>query len=202
MPRQAREIEIGVPLHITQRGNERQDIFRDDEDKAFYIYNFQKYKKRFRVKMYAWCLMDNHVHFVVEPGTIVGVSKFFSCLNNLYVSYFNSKYSRRGRLFESRFYSCLLSDDHFVEALRYVELNPVRAGLESEPGFYLWSSAKERLGLRKQFYLSSIPRRIFIDDWKSFLSVDEVKEETWNLIRSKTQSTKSQNGGNTDVETE
>ncbi len=117
MPRQAREIEIGVPLHITQRGNERQDIFRDDEDKAFYIYNFQKYKKRFRVKMYAWCLMDNHVHFVVEPSTIVGVSKLFSCLNNLYVPYFNSKYSRRGRLFESRFYSCLLSDDHFVEEL-------------------------------------------------------------------------------------
>ena len=88
MPRQAREIEIGVPLHITQRGNERQDIFRDDEDKAFYIYNFQKYKKRFRVKMYAWCLTNNHVHFVFETGTM-GVSKLFSCLNNLYVSYFN-----------------------------------------------------------------------------------------------------------------
>ena len=70
MPRQAREIEVGVPMHVTQRGNERKNIFRCDEDKEFYIRNFIFYKKKFRVKLYSWCLMDNHVHFIIEPGTL------------------------------------------------------------------------------------------------------------------------------------
>lgn len=200
MPRKAREIEVGTPMHVTQRGNERQSIFREDEDKEFYIYQFQKYKKKFRVKMYAWCLMDNHVHFVVEPDTLVGVGKLFASLNNKYVAYFNSKYGRSGRLFEARYYSCLLSDEHLIEALRYVELNPFRAKLESMPGSYKWSSAKERLGLRNQYYLSSLPKRIEIDDWWEYLSMKEYKKELWESIRSLTKSTKPIRSKESDVE--
>jgi hypothetical protein len=82
-----------------------------------------------------------------------------------------------------------------------VELNPLRAGLESEPGFYLWSSSKERLGLRNQFYLSSIPKRISIDDWNDYLSIGESREKAWNSIRSITRSTKPLNRENIDAET-
>ena len=150
MPRQGREIEIGVPMHVTQRGNEKQNIFKNNADKEFYIFAFQKYKRKFKVKLYAWCLMDNHVHFIIEPSTLSGVSKLFNHLNNKYVYYFNKKYNREGRLFQSRFYSCLLEEDHLYEAIRYVELNPIRANLENIPGTYDWTSAKEHLALRKK----------------------------------------------------
>jgi len=190
MPRQAREIEVGVPMHVTQRGNERKNIFRCDQDKEFYIRNFIFYKKKFRVKLYSWCLMDNHVHFIIEPGTLIGVSKLFSHLNNRYVFYFNSKYQRKGRLFESRYFSCLLSEDHFYEAIRYVELNPLRAKLENTIGAYQWSSAKERLNLRSRYYLSSLPNFMNIHNWNEYLLADDFDDSLWKEIRTKTYSSK------------
>tara|TARA_B100001121_G_scaffold240155_1_gene214134 strand:- start:442 stop:1038 length:597 start_codon:yes stop_codon:yes gene_type:complete len=190
MPRQAREIEVGVPMHVTQRGNERKNIFRCDQDKEFYIRNFIFYKKKFRVKLYSWCLMDNHVHFIIEPGTLNGVSKLFSHLNNRYVFYFNSKYQRKGRLFESRYFSCLLGEDHFYEAIRYVELNPLRAKLENTIGGYQWSSAKERLKLRNRYYLSSLPNFMNIQNWNEYLLADDFDDSLWKEIRTKTYSSK------------
>ena len=190
MPRQAREIEVGVPMHVTQRGNERKNIFRCDEDKEFYIRNFIFYKKKFRVKLYSWCLMDNHVHFIIEPGTLNGVSKLFSHLNNRYVFYFNSKYQRKGRLFESRYFSCLLGEDHFYEAIRYVELNPLRAKLEDTIGGYQWSSAKERLKLRNRYYLSSLPNFMNIQNWNEYLLADDFDDSLWKEIRINTYSSK------------
>jgi len=194
MPRQAREIEVGVPMHVTQRGNERNNIFRCDEDKEFYIRNFIFYKKKFRVKLYSWCLMDNHVHFIIEPGTLNGVSKLFSHLNNRYVFYFNSKYQRKGRLFESRYFSCLLGEDHFYEAIRYVELNPLRAKLENTIGGYQWSSAKERLKLRNRYYLSSLPNFMNIQNWNEYLLADDFDDSLWKEIRTKTYSSKTRDG--------
>ena len=190
MPRQAREIEVGVPMHVTQRGNERNNIFRCDEDKEFYIRNFIFYKKKFRVKLYSWCLMDNHVHFIIEPGTLNGVSKLFSHLNNRYVFYFNSKYQRKGRLFESRYFSCLLGEDHFYEAIRYAELNPLRTKLENTIGGYQWSSAKERLKLRNRYYLSSLPNFMNIQNWNEYLLADDFDDSLWKEIRTKTYSSK------------
>jgi len=194
MPRQAREIEVCVPMHITQRGNERKNIFRCNEDKEFYIRNFIFYKKKFRVKLYSWCLMDNHVHFILEPGTLNGISKLFSHLNNRYVFYFNSKYQRKGRLFESRYFSCLLGEDHFYEAIRYVELNPLRAKLENTIGGYQWSSAKERLKLRNRYYLSSLPNFMNIQNWNEYLLADDFDDSLWKEIRTKTYSSKTRDG--------
>ena len=95
MPRNPRIIIPNTPMHITQRGNRRENIFSDEEDKEFYIKAFMFYKKKFKVKLFAWCLMDNHVHFVVEPSTKKGISKLFLCLNTKYVRYFNKKYKFR-----------------------------------------------------------------------------------------------------------
>jgi putative transposase len=136
MPRQAREVEAGFPMHVTQRGNYRQNIFHDDDDKEFYIKSFLFYRRKYKVKLYAWCLMDNHIHVVVEPSSRTGLSKLFQALNTKYVFYFNKKYEISGRLFESRFFSCILNEDHFFEAIRYVELNPTRAGMDFFPGSY------------------------------------------------------------------
>jgi putative transposase len=190
VPRKAREIEVNVPVHVTQRGNNRQDIFHDEEDKEFYILNFQLYKKKFRVKMYAWCLMDNHIHFVLEPRTKNGLAKLFGNLNTRYVRYYNRKYGIQGRLFESRYYTGLLTDgNHFIEALRYVELNPVRAFMVDQPEEYIWSSVQERYEIRNQYYLSSIPTEFEITDWRDFLLQEELNSRVWTMIRKQTLST-------------
>ena len=92
MSRQARVVVPNVPLHITQRGNRKENIFLDDEDKEYYMKSFMFYKKKNRVKLYAWCIMDNHVHFILEPKTKKILSKLFGALNTKYVKYFNKKY--------------------------------------------------------------------------------------------------------------
>ena len=114
-------------MHITQRGNFRSDVFIDDEDKAYYIRIFQFYKKKYKVKLYAWCLMDNHIHFILEPSNLKGLALLFKSLNIKYGHYINKKLKRTGRVWEGRYYSCLLDEEHLYEAIRYLELNPFRA---------------------------------------------------------------------------
>lgn len=188
MLRKARIVEANTPVHITQRGNNRQDIFNSEEDKAFYIKTFMEYKKKFRVKVYAWTLMDNHVHFVLEPSTKSGLSKLFHALNTKYVMYYHSTYKTSGQLFGGRFFSCLLDEDHLYEAIRYVELNPYRAKLESIPGKYKWTSARERLGKSKTRYLNSIDDYFIVDNWQEYLN--EPLEEENHIIQKQWQTIK------------
>ena len=149
------------------------------------------YKKKNRVKLYAWCIMDNHVHFILEPATKKSLSKLFGALNTKYVKYFNKKYSLCGRLFGDRFFSCLLDEDHLYEAIRYVELNPWRAKMEVGIGEYWWSSSLERLKRRSKFFLSKIPDYIKIANWLEYLK-EPIEQElniinsTWEAIRNYT----------------
>lgn len=170
MGRMSRIVLPGVPVHVTQRGNRRENIFRDDEDKAFYLKKFMFYRKLHRVKLYAWCLMDNHVHFVLEPKNKSSLHKLFLKLNTSYVQYFNKKYKISGKLFGSRFFSCVLDEPHFVECIRYVELNPFRAKLERSLAQYKWSSAPERLGIRTEYFLSKLPVYFSVSSHFEFLS--------------------------------
>jgi putative transposase len=187
MPRKPRVIIPNTPMHITQRGNRKEHIFMDDDDKEFYIKSFMKYRKKFKVKLFAWCLMDNHVHFIVQPSNKKGLSKLFLSLNTKYVRYFNLKYNIRGKLFGNRFYSCLLDEEHLFEAIRYVELNPFKANKEKKIGDYSWSSVLEHIGKRNQYYLNKLPSYIQIDNWIDYLreNIEELKEK-WDQIRAAT----------------
>lgn len=192
MPRKARIVEPGTPMHITQRGMYRQNIFLSDDDKAFYLKSFMKCKRKFKVKVYAWCLMDNHIHFIVEPQSRKAIGKLFHCLNTKYVSYFNRVHERFGKLFGDRCYSCLLDDDHLYEAVRYIELNPYRAKMESKVATYQWTSARERLGLIKTRFLSNLDDYFTVDNWLGYLSevIDDFTQEvkrTWQTIKRHTQ---------------
>ena len=129
MPRDARVVCAGDPYHVTQRGNYRQDIFDEEEDREKYMEFFMMYREKFNVKLYAWCLMSNHVHFVVEPSTETGLANLFRFAHMRYSQYFNKKKGASGHLFQGRFHSSPLDKEHLYEALRYVELNPLRAGL-------------------------------------------------------------------------
>lgn len=131
----------GIPHHIIQRGNNRQACFGSDEDYAAYTHWLGEYALKYQVAIHAWVFMTNHVHLLVTPASEQGVSRLMQTLGRHYVRYFNYTYERTGTLWEGRFKSCVVeAEDYFLQCQRYIELNPVRAGMVDFPGDYPWSS--------------------------------------------------------------
>lgn len=130
-----------VPQHIVQRGNNWQVTFVELDDYAVYLEKLNYYAKEYEVKIHAFVMMTNHVHLLATPTTSNGVSKLMQSLGRYYVRYFNQTYKRTGTLWEGRFKSTLVdSDNYFLIVSRYIELNPVRAGMVAHPAEYTWSS--------------------------------------------------------------
>lgn len=131
----------GIPQHIIQRGNNRQVCFASDEDFSAYAHWLEEYARKFRVAIHGWVFMTNHVHLLVSPETEDGVSRLMQTLGRHYVRYFNHTYKRTGTLWEGRFKSCVVdAESYLLLCQRYIELNPVRAGMVETPGDYVWSS--------------------------------------------------------------
>lgn len=130
-----------IPVHVIQRGNNRQVCFVSDEDYSVYAGWLQEYSKKYKVEVHAWVMMTNHVHLLCTPRIEGGVSRMMQSLGRRYVQYFNFEYRRSGTLWEGRFRSCLVQADRYLlELYKYIELNPVRAGIVANPGQYRWSS--------------------------------------------------------------
>lgn len=130
-----------IPQHVIQRGNNRQACFGSDEDYAAYAHWLEEYARKFRVAIHAWVFMTNHVHLLLTPETDEGVSRLMQTLGRKYVRYFNYTYKRSGTLWEGRFKSCVVeAENYLLLCQRYIELNPVRAGMVEAPGDYIWSS--------------------------------------------------------------
>lgn len=141
MARLPRICTPGLPQHLIQRGNNRQVCFASDEDFSAYAHWLDEYSREYRVAIHAWVFMTNHVHLLVTPETEVGVSRLMQTLGRHYVRYFNHTYIRTGTLWEGRFKSCVVdAEDYLLICQRYIELNPVRAGMVADPGDYRWSS--------------------------------------------------------------
>ena len=188
MPRVARIVGVGLPHHVTQRGNFKQDVFFEDIDRRTYLYLLDQYCKEFGTKIMCYCIMSNHVHFIAIPEKENSLARTFNCTHFRYSQYFNAKNKQRGHLWQGRFSSCILDGAHLPFACRYVERNPVRAGLVSNSEEWLWSSAKEHccgnrgiLGLYNMFALLDISR----DDWRNSLN-DEEDHNKLSLIRKNT----------------
>ncbi len=131
----------GVPEHVIQRGNNRQDCFTSEEDKRAYVHWLKENSRRYKVDVHAWVLMTNHVHLLCTPQVEGAMSKLMQAMGRLYVRYFNDTYNRSGTLWEGRFKSSLIqSNRYLLEVYRYIELNPVRAKMVDDPGEYVWSS--------------------------------------------------------------
>jgi len=141
MPRIARVVAVGLPHHITQRGNYQQDVFLDAEDRKQYLLWIGEYSVKYNLSILAYCLMQNHVHFIAIPEEAVSLAKTFNTAHMRYSQYFNKKLRQRGHLWQGRFYSCTLDEPHLILASRYIERNPVRAGLVEKPWQWPWSSA-------------------------------------------------------------
>lgn len=141
MPRIARVVAPGVPHHVTQRGNRRQRTFFSSEDYRAYIELMARWSDHFAVEIWAYCLMPNHVHFVAVPDTTEGLSLAFREIHRRYTLRINRREGWRGFLWQGRFFSFPMDDAHLLKAARYIELNPVRAGIADRPEQYPWSSA-------------------------------------------------------------
>jgi putative transposase len=141
MARRKRVAPVGVPQHIIQRGNNRHACFSSTSDMKAYINWLRDYASEYEVEIHAWVLMTNHTHILCTPQTLNGVSKMMQALGRMYVSYFNFTYKRTGTLWEGRYKSCLVqSESYLIKLYRYIELNPVRAGMVADPADYSWSS--------------------------------------------------------------
>ena len=141
MPRRRRHCPAGLPVHIVQRGNNKQICFTSDNDMAAYANWLSEAAKKYDLAIHAWVFMTNHIHLLVTPGNDSTVSNCMQFLGRNYVRYFNFRYGRTGTLFEGRFKSSLVQSNYYLLACcRYIELNPVRAGLVQDPADYVWSS--------------------------------------------------------------
>jgi len=142
MARQARIVLPGVAHHVTQRGNNRQDIFFVEEDYRVYLGYLKESAERYELAVSAYCLMTNHIHLVATPAREESLSKALGRTHLMYAQYVHNLHGRVGHFWQSRFYSCPLGDSHAYNAAAYIELNPVRAGLAARAWEYPWSSAR------------------------------------------------------------
>lgn len=141
MPRRARTYLSGYPYHIVQRGNNRDVCFVEPENYQFYLDLWQECAARYGVAIHAYCLMTNHVHFMVTPERADSISFATKVIGSRYAQYFNRTYGRSGTLWEGRHKSSLVqSGKYFLTCLRYIELNPVVANMVTKPEQYKWSS--------------------------------------------------------------
>ncbi len=177
MPRIARIIVPNLPYHITQRGNFGQNIFEDDTDRIVYLEWLQEYGQRYGTKFWAYCLMTNHVHYIAVPEDKKSLAQTFNQTHMRYSQYTNRKHNRRGHLWQGRFYSYLLDDEHLYAAIRYVEKNPVRAKIVQQSETYKWSSTDAHV-LEKEDPLLSMdcPLIETIEDWNLYLSQPDDDE--------------------------
>jgi putative transposase len=131
----------GIPQHVVQRGNNRLPCFVDDHDRRRYLRHLREAADRLRCDVHAYVLMTNHVHLLVTPPRTMAVSRMMQVLGRNYAGYFNVRHARSGTLWEGRFKSCIVDTElYLLRCYRYIELNPVRAGLVADPADFAWSS--------------------------------------------------------------
>lgn len=189
MPRRARIVAVDHAYHVTQRGNNRQNVFLDREDRLLYLDLLARHCDHEKLDVIGYCLMTNHVHLVAMPRTPGSLSRALARAHSEYARRSNQRHVRSGHLWQNRFYSCVLDEYHLWAALCYVERNPVRAGMVWQAWEWEWSSAADHVGRR-----ASGPLPLRTGEWAacygprdwtlSLLSEPEARE--LELIRSGT----------------
>ncbi len=147
MSRVARVVVPGYPHHVTQRGNRRADVFETEDDRHAYLRFLKKYGERHGLDIWAYCLMTNHIHLVAVPEREESLARALRDAHTVYAMRFNTRTQLSGHVWQGRFYSCTLDEAHLWAAVRYVERNPVRAGMVDRAEDHPWSSARAHCGL-------------------------------------------------------
>ena len=186
MPRLARPVFSGVPHHITQRGNRREDVFFKEEDRTAYLGWLRDYCAKYGMQVLAYCLMTNHIHMVVVPEAEGALEQVFRPLHTRYAQRINRAKKWKGHLWQGRFFSSALDETYLWAAIRYVERNPVRARMVRRAENYPWSSAAAHCGLKEDTVLTSdaawLKQVRALDNWSKWLA-DGDRPEQLEVLR-------------------
>lgn len=178
MARIARVVLPGYPHHVTQRGNRRQPTFFCEKDYKIYLALMAEWCRRHQVEVWAYCLMPNHVHMVAVPHSKESLARAVGEAHRRYTLMINQREGWRGHLWQERFSSFVMDEQHLFAAVRYVELNPVRASLTGAPEDYPWSSARAHLAGVDDALVSVQPMLNMVGNWREFISgADDVEED-------------------------
>jgi len=187
MPRIARVVIADVAHHVTQRGNGRQFLLASDAERLVYLELLRQAVREHALGVMGYCLMSNHVHLVVVPHRAEELAPAFQQVHGRYASYWNVAHAGSGHVWQGRFYSCPMDPGHLWTALRYVELNPVRAGMATEAAAWPWSSAAAHCGTADPdacLEMSTWSQSWSADAWRKFLEEGESAGDLRALRRS------------------
>lgn len=176
MARIARLVVPGIPHHIVQRGNRRQDVFFNDDDRRAYLNYLKAYAMPSGIEFLSYCLMNNHVHIIGVPSNKDSFADGFGEAHRRYTRMINFRKGWRGYLWEGRFKSYPLGGAYLYAALRYIEMNPERAKMVKNAWDYPWSSAKAHVLNHSDILLTDNCIALEVEDWRSFLSEDDKQD--------------------------
>lgn len=181
MARIARVIAPGIPHHVTQRGNRRQKTFFSADDYQAYVDLMAVWCKKYHVEIWAWCLMPNHVHLIAVPETEDGLARAIGEAHRRYTRRINFREKWKGHLWQERFASFPMDESYLLAAARYVEMNPVAAGIVQKPEEYHWSSARAHLSAQDDQLTKVEPLLSMVGNWHDFMSLSS--EDEMNTFR-------------------
>jgi putative transposase len=176
MPRIARLVVPGYPHHVTQRGNRRQSVFFCDEDYLSYVKLMAFWCCKHGVDIWAWCLMPNHVHLIAVPQKEESLARALGEAHRRYTRRINLRENWRGHLWQERFASFPMDEQHLLAAARYIEMNPIAAHLVEHPDEYRWSSARAHLARQDDELVKVAPLLDLVPDWQGFLKLSPKQE--------------------------
>lgn len=171
MPRPIRIYYPGLIYHVLNRGNKREPVFLDDDDYQHYLDILKRYKEKFEFKIFAYCLMDNHMHLLLKVSEKASISKIMQTITIAHTRRFHQKYRTSGHIWQGRFKSPLVSaDEYLLTLMRYIEQNPVRAGIVKHPKQFQFSSYKANTSIKNDGFVDK-------DDNPVFLGLGNTMEE-------------------------
>jgi len=183
MARLSRVVIPGIPHHVTQRGNGRGRTFFEEADYALYLDLLAEAAERARAEVWAYCLMPNHVHIVLTPSDEDGLWRTFGELHRRYTGFINARRRTTGHLWQGRYGSVAMDEPHFVTALRYVALNPVRARLVERAEDWHWSSTRAHLAGADDHVVKVAPALERVGDFAAFLGEEFDEALTYAALR-------------------
>lgn len=184
MARLARVVVPGTPHHVTQRGNRRGPIFLEPGDERLYLNLLRIELRRRAVACWSWCLMPNHVHLILVPSDETGLALAVGEAHRRFSTYIGARCGWTGHLFQGRFASVAMDEAHLIAALRYVSLNPVKAGLVRCAQDWPWSSAKAMIEGQSDGYTDVEPALQRVGDFAAFLGAPQPEEDPhWRRLR-------------------
>ncbi|MFH0888320.1 MAG: transposase [Planctomycetota bacterium] len=179
MPRIARVVAVDFPHHIIQRGNNRQKVFFAIDTRKKYLELIREYAATWNVSILAYSLMTNHIHLLVKPRQEDSLAKMMQGVSQGYAKYINKRYKRTGRLWESRYYSCVVDEESYLwQVARYIEKNPKRAGIVKQEEDYPYSSARSHvLDVPDEVLSEQLFDKEERNDYIEFLKIEPTEKE-------------------------